>query len=544
VLSADHHPAVADLLGLAHEPGWEPQDVLMREIWSIGQLVAMRCDDLLARSEPARRVTGPPGEVGAPAEWTNAGRSSFLATLRSDASEAALLRMGALGALDGMIPAWRDVRGRPQRDPYHRFPVDVHLIEAAAAAGRLLRDPDEPFVSVAACQLDDDDRDALLLGSLFHDIGKVGRGSHVALGVDIAAGALAHIGFEGRMRDDALFLVREHLLLSDIATRRNVGDEDVILRVASRVGDPRRLALLYLLTVADAQATGPTASTPWRMGLIRELVARVDAVFGRGLMDPGRASGLERAKANVRAVLAGLPPSRVDRFLDVIPTTYLMAAPAEDAVGHVDLLLPPPRHGEFRIHVGGGRLPGSSSLAVAMADRMGVLASIAGALTLAGLTIISAQVFTTETGTALDLFDVRGAFESRISEDRWQRFRSVLAEALAGELDLEDRVRSLRRQYRAPASGIPMSVRVSGGVSDFFTVVEVEAADRLGLLFDLCRAFADLDLDVHSARVATYGPRVVDVFDVTDEGGVKVTDEGRVVALERALGIAAAGTEV
>jgi [protein-PII] uridylyltransferase len=88
-----------------------------------------------------------------------------------------------------------------------------------------------------------------------------------------------------------------------------------------------------------------------------------------------------------------------------------------------------------------------------------------------------------------------------------------------------------------------VAVRVSGGVSDFFTVVEVEAADRLGLLFDLCRVFSDLGVDVHSARVATYGPRVVDVFDVTDEGGVKVTDEGRVVALERALRTAAEGAD-
>jgi [protein-PII] uridylyltransferase len=178
---------------------------------------------------------------------------------------------------------------------------------------------------------------------------------------------------------------------------------------------------------------------------------------------------------------------------------------------------------------------------VATVDRVGTLAAIAGALTLAGLSIIAAQVFTTETGTALDLFEVRGAFEEEITGERWDRFRAALGETLTGGLDLRDRVGQLRDHYRAPTVDVPVSVRVSGGVSDFFTVVEVEAADRLGLLFDLCRAFADLGMDVHSARVATYGPRVIDVFDVTDEGGVKVTDEGRVVALESALRAAAAG---
>jgi [protein-PII] uridylyltransferase len=349
------------------------------------------------------------------------------------------------------------------------------------------------------------------------------------------------MGFDGDVRDDALFLVREHLLLADTATRRNVGDEDVVTRVASRVGDPRRLALLYLLTVADAEATGPAAATPWRLGLIRALVARVDALFGRGLMDTGRAAGLSRAEAAVRAALAVHPRSTVDRFLEAVPATYLSTVAPNEAADHVDLVLPPPRPGELRVRVGAPRLPGAASLSVATADRMGALANIAGALTLAGLSIISAQVFTTEGGTALDLFEVRGAFEADIAGERWERFRAALAGAVAGEVDLPAEVRRLRSEYRAPSVAVPVAVRVSGGLSDFFTVVEVEAADRLGLLFDLCLAVARLGFDVHSARVATYGPRVVDVFDVTDEGGVKVTDEGRVVALERALRAAAAG---
>src|SRR4029453_8349791 len=111
--------------------------------------------------------------------------------------------------------------------------------------------------------------------------------------------------------------------------------------------------------VADARATGPAASTPWRMGLIRELVARVDAVFERGLMDTGRAAGLARAEASVRAALGDHPAERADRFLDVVPTAYLMTVPPEEAVGHLDLVIPPPGPREVRTHVGTPRHPGS-----------------------------------------------------------------------------------------------------------------------------------------------------------------------------------------
>jgi [protein-PII] uridylyltransferase len=541
VLVADHHAETAAALGVTDEPGWEARDVLLRSVWSIGRAVAARCDERLGDGD-GDDSAGPIGTLldPSPPTWTPARRSSFLSMLGGSAPGRALRRLDAARALERLVPGWPDVRGRPQRDPYHRYPVDLHLIETAAAAARLLDGTDEPFAAEAAGLLGDVERRALVLGALLHDIGKVGRGSHVALGPGIASEALDGMGFDGEVRDDALFLVREHLLLSDTATRRNVGDEDVVTRVASRVGDARRLALLYLLTMADAEATGPAASTPWRMGLIRALVARVDALFSRGLMDTGRAAGLSRAEAAVRAALAGHPLSRVERFLEAVPTVYLATVPAADTANHVDLVLPPPGPGELRVHVGAPRLPGTATLSVALPDRTGALASVAGALTLAGLSIIAAQVFTTEGGTALDLFEVRGGFEPDISEERWGRFRSSLDGALAGSVDLAEELRRLRSQYRPPSAAVPVAVRVSGGLSDFFTVVEVEAADRLGLLFDLCRSFAELGVDVHSARVATYGPRVVDVFDVTDEGGVKVTDEGRVVALERALRAAAA----
>jgi [protein-PII] uridylyltransferase len=170
---------------------------------------------------------------------------------------------------------------------------------------------------------------------------------------------------------------------------------------------------------------------------------------------------------------------------------------------------------------------------VVAADHPGLLAQIAGALALNGLNILSAQVFTTGDGVALDLFDVVPAFRGEVDEDRWRRFRGDLRKALEGRLSLEYRVREKRRHYRAPRADVPVEVQVDNAVSDFSTVIEVGAPDRIGLLFELALAFHELELDVHVAKVATYGTRVIDAFYVRDLLGRKVEDPQRVAAIER-----------
>jgi [protein-PII] uridylyltransferase len=168
-------------------------------------------------------------------------------------------------------------------------------------------------------------------------------------------------------------------------------------------------------------------------------------------------------------------------------------------------------------------------------DRPGLLASIAGALSIAGLSILTAQVFTTEDDVAVDVFEVEGAFEEEVPDSRWREFRGTLRRAIEGQISLEHRVGEKRSRYPAPRGDVPVRVSLDNGASDFFTVIEVGAPDRIGLLFDVTRTFADLHLDVHLAKVATYGGRVVDAFYVRDELGRKVEDDERIAALEEAL---------
>ena len=564
-LVLEQQPPVAAGMGFVDEPGLPAVDGLMRSVFEHGRqvehVVSSAFDRYLRGSSAVPEVEPTPAGVlrafGSVArergvmpaaaldamadasipdgEWADDVRDAFLELMRSGPDAAgALETLDRIGLLERYLPAWSDVRCRPQRDPYHRSSVDVHLLDAFAAAASLLEDPgDEPLASEAAAAVDD--RDAVLLGALLHDIGKTGAGDHVAVGADVANRTLDRMGIDQPTADLVRFLVSEHLLLSDTATRRDLEDEELVHALAATIGEPARLAALSLLTIADARATGPLAWTPWRAALVRELVTKVSRVLERGDVEPGAAERLARRAGEIRAALEGEDPAEVERFLLRMPRGYVSTVPVERVAAHFGLVSRPMGAQEVRTAASEGSPPGTYELAVAAADRAGLLSMIAGALTLAGLSILTAQVFTTEDGVAVDLFEVEGAFEADVGQDRWREVRGTLRRAVEGRLSLDHRVHAKRAHYPGPRQDVPVRVTIDNDASDFFTVVEVGAPDRLGLLFDVTRALAELQLDVHLAKVATYGVRVVDAFYVRDALGRRVEDPSQIAEIEQAL---------
>jgi [protein-PII] uridylyltransferase len=566
-ISLDQQPHVARHLGFSDEPGMAAVDGLMRAVFEharqVEHVVRVTLDrylrgasdapeleptaegilrafvhvartDGVMPSEFLDRVAATP--IHDPVGWTDDVRDAFLALLATGRPGVAALEMlDRIGLLVRYVPAWSAVRCRPQRDPYHRFSVDVHLLRALEAMCALLgEDETHEAIAVEAAR-GVSDHDALRLGALLHDIGKTGRGGHVAEGARIADETLARMRLPERTRAMASFLVAEHLLLSDTATRRDLEDEDLVLDVAARVGDPERLAALYLLTVADAAATGPLAWTAWRATLARELVAKVQHVLERGEIGADTSARLAERAAAIRTGLAAENPADIERFLERMPRSYLLTVPVERIVRQHALIAPRLAAREVRTLAEPGTRPGTYALTIVAGDRAGLLSLIAGALTLAGLSILTAQVFTTEDGVAVDVFEVEGAFEAEVGQERWREFRGILRRAIEGRLSLAYRVSEKRKHYPAPREDIPVRVAVHNDASDFFTVIEVGAPDRIGLLFDVTRTLAELQLDVHLAKVATFGPRVVDAFYVRDELGQKVHDAERIEELERAL---------
>jgi [protein-PII] uridylyltransferase len=323
-------------------------------------------------------------------------------------------------------------------------------------------------------------------------------------------------------------MVAEHLLLPDTATRRDLTDENLILGVAARIGSSERLAALALLAMADAAATGPAAQTPWRMTLLRELVTRVQRIYDRGHMGIELAQQLTDRVDAVRELLGDEPEPVVERFVLDMPRGYFLAIEPRRIAGHFPTIAPPVGSNEVRTAAMSGAQPGTYELLVVAADRPGLLSWIAGAVSLAGLSILTAQVFTTDDGVAVDVFEVEGVYEAEVGEPRWREFRSVLRKAVEGRISLEHRVADKRARYPAPRSTVEVTVTVDNDASDYSTVIEVGAPHRIGLLYDITRALADLTLDVHLAKVSTYADRVVDAFYVRDAVGAKIIDPAQV----------------
>lgn len=566
-LLQEQQPGIAEAMGFQDEPRLIAVDGLMRAVFEHARAVDALTDDIIVRG---RRSGARPG-AAAPAdatqalslvalataagrplspteldiieagedpediEWTDAVRDAFLQILRAGpAALEGLQALDRLGLLVRLIPEWSDVRCRPQRDPYHRYTVDVHLLRAFAGMSRMLADPDmsDPVEVAAAGQIQE--RDGALLGGLLHDVGKNGEGGHVQVGDRIATAVLERMDVPKATVELAGFMVAEHLLLPDTATRRDLTDDDLILGVAARIATPERLAALYLLAKADARATGPAAWTTWRQTLIRELVAKIQRVFERGQMGMEVAERLTEGVVRVRDLLADEPPAEVERFVLRMPRSYFLSLPPAQIAAHYATIAPDLGRNDVRTASEPGARPGTYELLVVAADRPGLLSWIAGALSLAGLSILTAQVFTTEDGAAVDLFEVQGAFEPEVGEERWREFRSLLRKAIDGRVSLEHRMTEKRRHY-PERSDTPVTVAVDNDASDFFTVIEVGAPDRLGLLYDITRTLSELELDVHLAKVATYTDRVIDAFYVRDGLGRKVVDPEPVSAIERSM---------
>jgi [protein-PII] uridylyltransferase len=372
------------------------------------------------------------------------------------------------GLLVRLIPEWAAVRNKPQRNAYHTYTVDRHLLEAAALAAGLTDRVERP--------------DLLLIGALLHDIGKGFPGDHTTVGMELVRRMATRMGFGPDDVEILVDLVRHHLLLPDTATRRDLDDPTTVANVARAAGDRVTLHLLGALTEADSRATGPSAWGSWKAGLVAELVTRAD----RELAGEARPAG----------------PAP-------LPAGYRVLIDEVDASGLPSVSLEPPR------------------VVVAAPDRPGLLSAVAGALALHGMDVRAANV-SGEGGVAVEVFTVEVA---RGTWPDTARLREDLVAVLSDPTALEKRLSERGRVYPAPrrtAAHVPgADVRVDNDASASATVLEVRARDEVGLLHRITRVLFESSLDVVSARVSTLGELVVDAFYVREAQGAKVTDPDR-----------------
>ena len=362
------------------------------------------------------------------------------------------------GVVDHWLPEWRDIRLRGSSSPVHRFTIDRHTIETCVNAAALARTVARP--------------DLLAVGALLHDIGKGREGDHSVVGEHMAVEIATRWGFDTGDAETIGRLVRHHLTLPTMATRRDIEDPSTAANLAELVHTEEFLDLLYALTEADATATGPTAWSAWRRGLIEGLVEKTRQV----LAGEASESGYE-----------GWPAS--------------MPVPETDDLGADGVSITVQNH------------RGGSLLSFALGDRPGIMAQIAGTLALLGLAIRSARTVTTD-DVAMSLWEVT---RPDVEE---ARVRERLIPVLRGDVDLDARL-----ALKGGEDEIPARIRILPRRSATATVLEVRAQDRRGLVWTVCRSIAAGGHSIRSAHLSTYGTEARDVFYVVDAEGRPLTDD-------------------
>ncbi|MDT3438713.1 MULTISPECIES: [protein-PII] uridylyltransferase [unclassified Pseudofrankia] len=403
-----------------------------------------------------------------PDPWPGAARDAFVALLAAgDNAVPVLESLDQVGLLTRILPEWAAVRSRPQRNPYHRYTVDRHLMETAARAADHTREVDRP--------------DLLLLGALLHDIGKGYPGDHTDAGIVIVEKLGPRLGLPPADVDVLIAMVRHHLLLPDAATHRDIDDPATIEAVAAAAGSTQVLTLLHKLTQADSQATGATAWSAWKARLINDLVTRALAVLGGGPVPyPGELTDRQRA-------------------LLELPDEHLVQVNGLPDEGMYEIVVLAPDHvGLLAVTTG-----------VLALNRLDVRrASARGANGRALLQAAVAGRHGREPDASRLLADVRRGLEGRLD--------------VGGQLTAREEAYATRRPWRTP--GPPRATFDDSGSR---TVLEVRAPDRAGVLFRIVGALAGAGVDVRTAIVATIGLDVVDAFYIQEPDGAEVVGEAR-----------------
>jgi len=380
-----------------------------------------------------------------------------------------------VGLFVRLMPEWEPTRSKVQRNQYHRFTVDRHLLEASANAAELVDHVARP--------------DLLVVGALLHDIGKGYPGDHTEVGVELIDHMASYMGFDADDVDSLKRLCEHHLLLPDIATRRDIEDPATVAHVAEQVRTPEFLRLLGALTESDSIATGPSAWSSWKAHLIGELSHSVERLLNDGDLDRDRAFPSDEQRAALRE---------------------------QDHVVH----------GE------------GDTLTVITRDRVGLFARVAGALALRNLSILGAQTFV-EHGKALEVIRVVDPADENAPID-WHAAVALVEDVLAGDDDLAERfaareASALFRPTVSPSPIVPIKVEFDNDLSADSTIVEVGGPDRLGLLYELSSTLANAGLDTRQTLVQTVGGDVVDSFYVQTLAGTKLTDPAEQESLRRKL---------
>jgi [protein-PII] uridylyltransferase len=441
---------------------------------------------------------------------------------------ARLSEMHDCGLLARLLPPFQAITCRVVRDFYHKYTVDEHTLLTIRTLERLADAPEHRrrFASIAR---DLESPEILTLALLLHDVGKAVEEDHALESVRLAERLLDQWGLPERARETVLFLIREHLRMSQVAFRRDTEDPEIVREFAALVGSEERLKLLSLMTLADVEAVGPDTLTRWKEELLWRLYVDtynyLTLQYGDDLIERTEAAAAECVARRPGDLAEG----EVAAFLEGLPRRYLQLFNRRAIYEHVRLAR---NIHPDEVHLRLEPADAAWELTVVTLDKPMLFANICGVLSSFGMDILRGHAMTNPNGLVLDVFRFTdGERFLELNPGAPDAVLHAIEDVVAGRSSAADRLRGRREglQRRRPAGVVAPIVHVDGGASRKYTVLEIIASDELGLLHRVSRAIAMQGCAIDLVLIATEGEKAIDVFHITKDAA-KLTADG-----ERAL---------
>ena len=450
--------------------------------------------------------------------------------------ERSLRRMNELGVLAAFIPEFETIVAMMQFNVYHHYTVDEHIIQTISCLAQIEREELVEELPVASGILKQGvNRKVLYVALLLHDIGKGRPEDHSILGAQLARRIAPRLGLEAEECETVEWLVRYHLLMSDMAQKRDIGDPRTVRDFAKAVKTRKRLDLLTVLTVCDIRGVGPGTWNNWKAMLLRQLYKQTADALEGGLETLNRENRQGDATRALRDRLPGWDKVALDHettrhyapyWQGLSTDTHLVFARLLQGLGD----------DEIRIDLHPDADRDATRACFALHDHPGIFSRLAGALALVGANVVDARTYTSKDGYATAVFWVQDIEGRPYEVTRLPRLRMMIDRTLKGEvvareaLKDRDKIKKRDREFR-----FPTHITFDNEGSDIYTIIEVDTRDRPGLLYDMTRTLATNNIYIASAVIATFGAQVVDTFYVKDMFGLKLHQKHKQEALEKKL---------
>jgi [protein-PII] uridylyltransferase len=469
---------------------------------------------------------------------------SFMNILRQNKNVGKTLRkMHHIQVLNAFIPEFKNVFCKVQFDLYHIYTVDIHTLFAIEEMCKLWEGEyaqSQPLLTSVANNIEK--RELLLLAILFHDIGKGSGTDHSSKGASMIPTIARRLGLK---REDSLrlqFLVQHHLQMTHLSQRRDLTDMQMISQFAELMGMSETLRMLYLLTFADLKAVGPDVWSDWKGQLLQELYENTFDILEKGnFYQEQRSEKARNRKRKIRLALLNeeYPEKRVNKAINSLSTRYLLSYRSKQIVSHLRLAL---GRGTKTLamqveHNSDGNF---TELTLATIDSPGLFSMIAGVLAAHSINILGAQIHTRKTGAVLDVLQVQSGIGKVVNNvAKWQRVEADLVGVIEGRIKVEDLIKKLHKPAYLKNSRSkpkrPNKVAIDNVVSAEYTVIDIFANDKVGLLYDITRTLKELGLYIVLSKISTKVDQVADVFYVRDIFGQKIMESNKIEEIRTVL---------